>query len=64
MSKKHGFQHLFFSIFHAFGIQKRLQNRGFFATFSKTSIFWKLTKTIEKTPILNQFWEAKTKKNL
>ena len=38
MSKTHGFQHLFFSIFLGFGLRKRLQNRGFFDAFSKTAI--------------------------
>ena len=36
--KTYVFQHHFFSIFRRFGIRKRLQNLGFFALFSKTSI--------------------------
>ena len=56
MSKKHMvFNTFFFSIFHGFGLRKRLQNRGFFVTFSKTSIFWKLAKTIEKTIVFIDF---------
>ena len=55
VKKTHGFQHLFFSIFHGFGRQKRFQNRGFFVLFSKTSIFWKLAKTIEKLMVFIDF---------
>ena len=55
VKKTHGFQHHFFSIFHGFGLRKRLQNRGFFALFSKTSILWKLAKTIEKTMVFIDF---------
>ena len=38
VQKKHVFQYRFFSIFHGFGLLKLLLNRGFFDTFSKTSI--------------------------
>ena len=38
VKKTHVFQHHFFSIFLRFGLRKRSQNRGFFDTFSKTSI--------------------------
>ena len=38
VKKTHVFEHHFFSIFRRFGLRKRLQNRRFFALFSKTSI--------------------------
>ena len=38
VTKTHAFQHHLFSICLRFGLRKRLQNLGFFALFSKTSI--------------------------
>ena len=64
MSKKtHGFQHHFFSIFHGFGLRKRLQNRVFFEFVSKTLIFWKLAKTIEKPMVFHDFSDFRGPKN-
>ena len=56
MSRKHmAFNTIFCSISHGFGLRKRLQNRCFFAFVSKTLIFWKLAKTIEKTMVFVDF---------
>ena len=41
--------------FLGFGLRKRNQNQSFFVTFSKISILWKLSKTIEKTMVFNVF---------
>ena len=55
VKKTRVFQHRFFSISRRFGFRKPLQNRRFFALFSKTSILWKWTKTTEKTSVFINF---------
>ena len=62
VQKKHVFQHRFFSIFRGFGLRKPLQNRCFFASFSKTSI---LCKSLQNTGCAhkNQGSDIKKRKN-
>ena len=57
------FNTILLSIFYGFGLRKRLQNRGFFAFVSKTLIFWKLAKTIEKPMVFHDLSDVRGPKN-
>ena len=54
---------MFFSIFHGFGLRKRLQNRGFFALFSKTSISQKSCSRVGGSSIFKVRSLSKPAKN-
>ena len=60
VQKKHVFQHRFFSIFRCFCLRKQLQNRSFFAYFSKTSI---LCKSLQNTGCAHKNQGSEFKKN-
>ena len=60
VQKKHVFQYRCFSIFRGFGLRKPLQNRCFFASFSKTSI---LCKSLQNTGCAHKNQGSDIKKN-